>query len=88
MVYGESYDGNSPNMGRHSPFSIKSILVQSLSHVPLFCNPTDCSLPGSYVHGISQTRILEWIASSFSRGSSQRRDQTPVSCTGRQIVYH
>ena len=40
----------------------------------------DCSLPGSSVHGIFQARVLEWIAISFSRGSSQPRDQTRVSC--------
>ena len=39
----------------------------------------DCSLPGSSVHGIFQARILEWIAISFSRGSSQPRDWTRVS---------
>ena len=37
----------------------------------------DCSPPGSSVHGILQTRILEWVAFSFSRGSSPPRDQTP-----------
>ena len=31
------------------------------------CNPTDCSLPGSSVHGIPQARILEWVAISFSK---------------------
>ena len=40
----------------------------------------DCSLPGSSVHGILQARILEWVAISFSRGSSWPRDQTQVSC--------
>ena len=40
----------------------------------------DCSPPGSSVHGILQTRILEWVAVSFSRGSSQHRDQIHVSC--------
>ena len=40
----------------------------------------DCSPPGSSVHGISQARILEWVAISFSRGSSQPRNQTQVSC--------
>ena len=40
----------------------------------------DCSPPGSSVHGILQARILEWVAISFSRGSSQPRDQTWVSC--------
>ena len=39
-----------------------------------------CSLPGSSVHGISQAIILEWVAVSFSRGSSQARDQTWVPC--------
>ena len=39
----------------------------------------DCSLPGSSVHGIFQARVLEWVAISFSRGSSQPREQTQVS---------
>ena len=39
-----------------------------------------CSSPGSSVHGISQARILEWVAISFSRGSSQPRDQTHIPC--------
>ena len=39
----------------------------------------DCSLPGSSIHGIFQARVLEWVALSFSRGSSQSRDQTRVS---------
>ena len=43
------------------------------------CEPMDCSLPGSSVHGILQERILEWVAMSSSRGSSQPRDQTQVS---------
>ena len=43
------------------------------------CNPMDCSPPGSSVHGILQARILEWVAISFPRGSSQQRDQTWVS---------
>ena len=43
------------------------------------CDPMNCSLPGSSVHGIFQAIVLEWIAISFSRGSSQPRDRTPVS---------
>ena len=50
------------------------VVVQSLSCVQLFRNPMDCSPPGSSVHGILQARILEWVAISFSRGSSQPRD--------------
>ena len=46
---------------------------------PTLCNPVDCSLPGSFLHGILQARILEWVAISFSRGSSLTRDQTGVS---------
>ena len=40
---------------------------------PTLCDPMDCSLPGSSVHGIFQARILEWVAISISRGSSQPR---------------
>ena len=46
---------------------------------PTLCDPMDCSPPGSSVHGIFQAVVLEWIAISFSRGSSQPRDQTLVS---------
>ena len=59
-----------------------------LSCVWLFCNPMDCSLPGSSVHGDFQARILKWLSISFSRGSSQPRGQTHVSCIGRWILYH
>ena len=45
------------------------------------CDPMNCSPPGSSVHGISQARILEGVAMSFSRGSSWPRDGTQVSCT-------
>ena len=54
---------------------------------PALCDPMDCSLPGFPVHGISQARILEWVAISFSRGSSWPRGWTWVSCIGRQILY-
>ena len=50
-----------------------------LSRVQL-CDPRDCSKPGSSVHGISQSRILDWVAISFSRGFSRPGDQTQVSC--------
>ena len=58
-------------------------IVESESEVtqscPTLCDPVDCSLPGSSVHGILQERILEWVASSFSSGSSWPRDRTQVS---------
>ena len=47
---------------------------------PTLCDPMDCSLPGSSVHWIFQARVLEWVVISFSRGSSQPRDWTRVSC--------
>ena len=51
------------------------------------CHSMDCTLPCSSVHGISQVRILEWVAISFSRESSQLSDGTCISCIGRQILY-
>ena len=58
---------------------------------PTLCDPMDCSPPGSSDHGISQARILEWAAISYSQGSSQPRDQTHisyVSCIGGWVLYH
>ena len=53
-----------------------------------FCDPMNCSPPGSSVQGILQARILEWVAISYSRGSSRSRDGTLISClTGRGICH-
>ena len=52
------------------------------------CDPVDCSLSGSSIHGISQTRILEWVVISSARGSSWPRDWTYVSYISRRILYH
>ena len=60
------------------------VIVQLLS----LCDPMDYSSPGFSVHGLSQGRILEWVAISFPRGSSPPRDQTHISCIGRQVLYH
>ena len=57
--------------------SVKVLVPQSC---PTLCNPTDCSPPGSTVHGIFQARMLEWVAISFTSDSSPHRDQTHVSC--------
>ena len=57
--------------------SVWSEVAQSC---PTLCDPMDYSLPGSSVHGIFQAIVLEWIAISFSRGSSRPRNWTPVSC--------
>ena len=56
--------------------------VVTLSFLTL-CNPVDCSPPGSSAYGILQARILEWIAISFSRGSSRTRGRTCGSCICR-----
>ena len=53
--------------------------VLSLQLCPTLCDPMNCSPPDSSVYGISQARILEWFAISFSRGSSQPMNQTWVS---------
>ena len=72
----------------HNPLTLLSAI--STRHFPNFahtcvqscltlCDPTDCSPPGSSVHGISQARILEWVTISSSRGSSRPRDWTRIS---------
>ena len=58
-----------------------SVNVSEVAHsCPTLCDPMDCSLPGSSVRGIFQAKILEWVAISFSRRSSQPRDWTQVFC--------
>ena len=75
-------------------------LTQAQCHISYVCcclatkscqalwDPMDSNPPGSSVHEISQARILEWVAISFSSGSSAPRDQTCISCIGRQTLYH
>ena len=60
-------------------FSSISLSACMLSCVWLFATPWGCSPQGFSVHGISQARILEWVAISYSRGSSWPKDQTHVS---------
>ena len=67
------------------------IIFQSESEVtqscPTLCDPMDCSLPRSSVHGIFQARVLEWVAISFSRGSSRPMDRIQVShIVGRRFI--
>ena len=54
----------------------------------LFATPWIGSLPGSFVHGISQAWILEWVAISSSREYSQTRERTWISGIGRHTLYH
>ena len=74
-------DWNAKVGSQETPGSeVKSEVAQSC---PTLCNPLDCGLSGSSVHGIFQARVLEWTAISFSKGSSQPRARTLVS----RIVY-
>ena len=66
------------------------LLILKVSKVaqssPTLCDPMDCSLPGSSIHGIFQARVLEWVAISFSRGSPRPRDRTSLQHC-RQTLY-
>ena len=80
--------------------SVLWLIVLSCSAVPDSCDPMDCSPPSSSIHGIfhakilewgKKKRILEWVGISYSRGSSQPRDQTCISCVSsisRRVLYH
>ena len=80
------WDSPDNNTGLGCHFLLQCMKVKSEREVAQSClthhNPMDHNLPGSSVHGIFQAIVLEWIAISFSRGSSQPRDQTWVSRIG------
>ena len=63
-----------------SKYMLGLVCVLVAQACPTLCNPMDCSPPGSSVHGILQAWIQEWVAISLSRGSSQPRNQSWVSC--------
>ena len=78
------YDTKSINASFKKPL-LKHVLILALKVLvaqscPILCDPVNCSLPGSSVYGILLARTLEWVAISFSRGSSQPRNRTHVSC--------
>ena len=67
------------------------IICVHIQSCPTLCDPVDCSLPGSSVHGVPQGNILELVSMSSSRGSYWPRDWTHVSCIscmGRQIFHY
>ena len=69
-----------PTEVRRAQFSLSSVaVVQPLSRVQLFCDPVDCSPPGSSVHGISQARTLEWAAIILLQGIFPTQELNPVS---------
>ena len=73
----------------HNSLPICFMHLHVLSHFSRvwLCNPKECSLPDSSVHGILQTRIMQWLDMLSSRGSSLLRDGTHISCLSRQILY-
>ena len=78
VIPSSSHQGEKPHQPSWQPKCPEraSSVTQSC---PTLCDPVDCSLTGSSVHGISQARILDWTAISFSRGSSRHRNQTHIS---------
>ena len=68
------------SIGNCSYLYLCAVCAKSLQSSLTLRDPMDCSPPGSSLQGILQTRILEWVVISFSRGSSLPRDQTEVSC--------
>ena len=73
------------------PGGLQFIVFSVAQSCPTLCNPMNCSQTDSLVQGIFQARTLEWVAISYSKGSSWPRDQTWVSfvsCIGRQILCH
>ena len=84
-----------------SPKSVSPVVINILTSITIHCCclvNKSCpallrfhglySLPGSSLHGISQARILEWVAISSSRGSSIARDRTHISCLVGSFLYH
>ena len=76
----EKWGGGVREMSVANPELLLIWKVKVAQSCPTFCNPMDYNPPGSSVHEILQEIILEWVAISFSRGSSRPRDQTWVSC--------
>ena len=72
-------EGNKTALEKINYMEIYNSESEVAQSCPTLCDPVDCSLPGSSIHGILQARVLEWVAISFSRGS-RPRDQTRVSC--------
>ena len=71
--------GDSQASLAHTNIWIELNWIEVAQLCPTLCDPMDCNLQGSSVHGILQARILEWVAISISRGSSQPRDRTLVA---------
>ena len=73
-----------PKLTQHCKLTMRVCLSVAQSCLTL-CDPVDCSPPGSFIHGVLQARTQEWVAIPFSRGSSQPRDRTQVSCAAGRV---
>ena len=73
-------------VGQHIESESVKVLVAHSG--PTLCHPMDCNPPGSSVLGVFQARIMEWVATPFSRGSSRPRDGTPVSCIAGRFFHY
>ena len=85
MGWETGFPHTSSKHSRNDPAKLTSAVCSVPQSCPTLCNPMDCRLPGSSVHGILQARIPEWVAMPSSRGSSQPRDWIP-HC--KRILYH
>ena len=75
LIIAKYYRNANQNYSEVSPHTSQKVKVKVAQLCLTLCDPMDC-----IVHGILQARILEWVAIPFSRGSSQARDRTQVSC--------
>ena len=73
--------------GKGVGYTLERSACSDAKSCPTLGHLVDCSTPGSSFQGISQARVLQWVAISFSLGSSWPRDRTQVSCLRRQILY-
>ena len=89
-ISGMGEPGRLPSMGSHRVGQDWNDLAAAaaVNKLCLLCDPMAWSLPVISVHGNFQARLLEWVAISFSVGSSWRKNGTLVSCIARQILYH
>ena len=98
LLFWISFQFRAPRSTEYFPVYMVASHVLSISCVcvctqscPAVCDPVGCSPLDAPVHGILQARILGWVAISYSRGSSQPRDWTHISCVScidRWILYH
>ena len=89
--YHKMWEIQSKAVNKYMTMILSKISIVQFSSVAqsclTLCDPMDCCLPGSSVHGVFQTRVLEWVGISFSRGSSWPRNQTCISCiVGRHTL--